>query len=846
MLDFDPLADTIERLPPPLASGGVEPPVPKLPFEDEIRAASIATGIPESLLRAKIQRESNFNPNAIGGVGEIGLAQVRPTTAANPGYGVTPMNPDDLRDPAKNAMFGAQYLAARGKAAGVKDWSDPAQAALGLTAYNGGGPNYAASVMKNMPGPMTAPAAPAAPEQPNMTGRTLGAYRAERENPNNWVSLTNQGAVRNLPITDTLRSSISSSVEQVFGPGFQAKVYSGGQPRPGEGRRVGSTRHDGGNAADVYIYDPDGKRVTGDGLAPLAKHWLSNSLGGVGLEMRGGGIHLDTHTDRSPFWFYGQSTPAQRAAVQEAMAARQGGTQAAAAPQPAAPLSYAPAMEARPDSLAPAFSRSLGRDVVPLSPMAGGVLASIERPGANAMPEPGTQVASATGLPANERASAAPPRIAQAPTSAQPSGGSPMASPIMSAQGGPPSAPGAASDAPSGPGWAQNIDWDGLMMSLALIDNAIPRGVQARGIGEVVSPFMQAQARKEDRRYQMNRDRKNDERQYMQDGRQASQDAWQRETADRNYQLQVEAQKRADAAAERAAAAAGMNDTIKTYNFDMKQREEGGQPRVPFNDWNNARLSASRAQTNVNVGGGSDKQVFDEVAPQAKEAQGAVRGLAAIRDARQAVVNGGIFGAGADARLGFQKLAASLGLADADKVVETETFRSAIAPQVSAMLKSTVGSAQISNADREFAEKAAGGSISLDEKSILRLLDIMERANVATVQSHIDRLDRVYPEGETNPAGKPAFSRERALFGVQMPRFLEQGPTVGESLQSPADAAKRADALSRFSTSPAASVPDSGPAPAQPAPKSQSGNERRVINGVTYERAGKNWFRVQE
>jgi hypothetical protein len=103
-----------------------------------------------------------------------------------------------------------------------------------------------------------------------------------------------------------------------------------------------------------------------------------------------------------------------------------------------------------------------------------------------------------------------------------------------------------------------------------------------------------------------------------------------------------------------------------------------------------------------------------------------------------------------------------LGVANPQTIENTETFRSAIAPQVAAMMKATVGSMQISNADREFAEKAAGGSIGLNEGTIRRLLDIMERAGTAAVTGHRDRLNKVYPEGQ-------GFDRERALFDVGIP-----------------------------------------------------------------------------
>lgn len=166
--------------------------------------------------------------------------------------------------------------------------------------------------------------------------------------------------------------------------------------------------------------------------------------------------------------------------------------------------------------------------------------------------------------------------------------------------------------------------------------------------------------------------------------------------------------------------------------------------------------------TSVNVGGGSDKQIFDAIDESAKAARAAATGLQSISEARRAVEGGGVFGSGADFRLGLRKVAALLG-ADNTKVVNTETFRSAVAPQIAATMKATVGSTQISNADREFAEKAAGGAITLDEQSIRRLLGIMEKAGNVVIQQHRDKMDAIYPND-----GK--FARERALFGVDAPK----------------------------------------------------------------------------
>jgi hypothetical protein len=196
-----------------------------------------------------------------------------------------------------------------------------------------------------------------------LKSRTIGGMMKARQNPTNWVELVNQGATRNLAIADELRTGITSAIEAAYGPGYKARVYSGGQPALGSGgRRVGSTRHDDGMAADLYVYDPQGTRVTGDGLAPLARYWLANSKGGVGLEMRGGGIHLDAHRDRPPFWTYGPITAAQRAAVQEGLAARgQGGVTATAYAPEAPRVASAPPM-VKTTPITPDQAAALGMD----------------------------------------------------------------------------------------------------------------------------------------------------------------------------------------------------------------------------------------------------------------------------------------------------------------------------------------------------------------------------------------------------------------------------------------------------------------------------------------------------
>lgn len=62
-------------------------------------------GIDPNVMKGLIQRESEWNPEAIGSVGEIGLVQMRPTTVGDVGG-----HPEDLFDPYKNIEYGAKYF----------------------------------------------------------------------------------------------------------------------------------------------------------------------------------------------------------------------------------------------------------------------------------------------------------------------------------------------------------------------------------------------------------------------------------------------------------------------------------------------------------------------------------------------------------------------------------------------------------------------------------------------------------------------------------------------------------------------------------------------------------------
>ena len=99
-------------------------------LEAAIRRYSDMYDIPYDVAYRLIQRESGFDPNAVGGIGERGLGQVRPTTAQDPGYGVRPVDPELLNDPNENLRITFEYLAA------LRD--EFGSLPLGLAGYNAG------------------------------------------------------------------------------------------------------------------------------------------------------------------------------------------------------------------------------------------------------------------------------------------------------------------------------------------------------------------------------------------------------------------------------------------------------------------------------------------------------------------------------------------------------------------------------------------------------------------------------------------------------------------------------------------------------------------------------------
>ncbi|AZO67532.1 MULTISPECIES: lytic transglycosylase domain-containing protein [unclassified Mesorhizobium] len=73
-----------------------------------IERHAASNGVPVSLAKAVIMIESSFQPNQVGSAGEIGLMQIKPSTARMMGYSGSIK---DLYDPETNIKYGMKYLA---------------------------------------------------------------------------------------------------------------------------------------------------------------------------------------------------------------------------------------------------------------------------------------------------------------------------------------------------------------------------------------------------------------------------------------------------------------------------------------------------------------------------------------------------------------------------------------------------------------------------------------------------------------------------------------------------------------------------------------------------------------
>lgn len=131
------------------------------------------------------------------------------------------------------------------------------------------------------------------------------------------------------------------------------------------------------------------------------------------------------------------------------------------------------------------------------------------------------------------------------------------------------------------------------------------------------------------------------------------------------------------------------------------------------------------------------KQNADEFFKQRGAAQDAVSSLQNNQQARKLLDSGVITGFGAPFATGFGNALERVGIHLANNpVANTQAYTALRAQEVGRLIKMFGSGTGLSDADREYATKAAAGDVTMDEKAIRRLLDISDRANRAIIERY--------------------------------------------------------------------------------------------------------------
>jgi len=165
--------------------------------------------------------------------------------------------------------------------------------------------------------------------------------------------------------------------------------------------------------------------------------------------------------------------------------------------------------------------------------------------------------------------------------------------------------------------------------------------------------------------------------------------------------------------------------TLEARQKMLTTRPEGTKVEV--------KLPEQEKAFETELGKGQAKKLIDDKAV-AEDARGII---STIEEGRRLLKSGVITGFGADFLTGLGAALNQAGISFAeDSVANTQAFTANMAANVGRIIKQFGAGTGLSNADREYAEKMAGGKVTLDRKSIERILDINERMARNVISLH--------------------------------------------------------------------------------------------------------------
>jgi hypothetical protein len=126
-----------------------------------------------------------------------------------------------------------------------------------------------------------------------------------------------------------------------------------------------------------------------------------------------------------------------------------------------------------------------------------------------------------------------------------------------------------------------------------------------------------------------------------------------------------------------------------------------------------------------------------------KASEDAVSTLDTIKIGRDLLNKGMVTGFGADFLVNAGQALKQVGIdLNSDAAANAQTYAATLAGNVGRLISLFGAGTGLSNADREYAEKMAGGKISLDERALRRILDINERSARNVINKHNANVDR--------------------------------------------------------------------------------------------------------
>lgn len=201
-----------------------------------------------------------------------------------------------------------------------------------------------------------------------------------------------------------------------------------------------------------------------------------------------------------------------------------------------------------------------------------------------------------------------------------------------------------------------------------------------------------------------------------------------------------------EAAAASLAAMPGITSEQKAYLTDVRQgfrgtlMEHQTTLKKAGASSNTVKLPPQEGAFEAALGAGQAKKLLEDkaVADDARDI------IATVQQGRQLLQSGMITGFGAEflTNVGAALNQAGINFAE-DRVANTQAFAANMAQNVGRIIKQFGAGTGLSNADREYAEKMAGGKITLDRKAIERILDINERAARNVITLHNKRASEV-------------------------------------------------------------------------------------------------------